>query len=527
MKIRVYLRNFLQIRVPNKTWLFSIMTISIITVLIITVSSTKPSISMDTEVIQTSGFTGTNFPHIKTWGIFVGGSVPGDDARWAATKFDVIGGALFSGTNRGELRAINNNLKICGYMSIPSLHDGSFANRQQWAIDNGYDYEDFFLHYKEDTWEDYWDRNAKGWRDECSPDSCTPTATAASPEEARVWGTWPPRPNWRFRNFNNQSLLYEVDMLGPWIENGPPDVFECIYLDSVPLYTLVLDLLAINKTHTYYDLVYDYDHPMIQAAFQFGVDYVEQVANQYGQSIIPIPNATASSTSLHPGFKTKFETMYDWVFIEVWMYYKSTLNYEDSYNRDLVQILDQTRAGEKRLLRANEWYYSPSDKGKMFILSSYHLINNENTYFDFRLAEAPEEIVDNPRDHWFNAIEYNIGYPINNPTGQADYRGDYNTSEHYEWTTGQDPSAPTNAYHILARHYSNALVLLKYKPKDSVQVNDLSATTHPLGNTYKKLNVDGTLGPVISEITLRNNEGAILIPYDSTAPATINNLKAR
>ena len=38
-----------------------------------------------------------------------------------------------------------------------------------------------------------------------------------------------------------------------------------------------------------------------------------------------------------------------------------------------------------------------------------------------------------------------------------------------------------------------------------------TATTHALGGNYRLLNADGSLGPIITSITLRNGEGAILI----------------
>src|SRR5262249_55924664 len=59
-----------------------------------------------------------------------------------------------------------------------------------------------------------------------------------------------------------------------------------------------------------------------------------------------------------------------------------------------------------------------------------------------------------------------------------------------------------------------------YKPlphalgyKDSNKTDETTATTHTLPASYQALQDDGTLGPVITSITLRDGEGAILIPY--------------
>jgi len=45
-------------------------------------------------------------------------------------------------------------------------------------------------------------------------------------------------------------------------------------------------------------------------------------------------------------------------------------------------------------------------------------------------------------------------------------------------------------------------------------VNNLSATTHALDGSYAILNADGTLGSVVTSVTIRNNEGFILIPVN-------------
>jgi hypothetical protein len=40
---------------------------------------------------------------------------------------------------------------------------------------------------------------------------------------------------------------------------------------------------------------------------------------------------------------------------------------------------------------------------------------------------------------------------------------------------------------------------------------DATATTHRLNGTYRPLRADGTLGPPVTSVTLRNGEGAILV----------------
>ena len=86
------------------------------------------------------------------------------------------------------------------------------------------------------------------------------------------------------------------------------------------------------------------------------------------------------------------------------------------------------------------------------------------------------------------------------------------------------------AYKVLGREFENALVLFKPLPSYRVtETGDPSATTHGLPVTsdnptgrYYSLNSDGTLGPAITSVTLRNTDGVILIKESSLNQVTIS-----
>ncbi len=103
--------------------------------------------------------------------------------------------------------------------------------------------------------------------------------------------------------------------------------------------------------------------------------------------------------------------------------------------------------------------------------------------------------------HWVPAAAYNVGLP----------QGGWS-----EFATGNDPANTAITYKVLSRNYANAKVLFKplsYKAGVGTgNTADNTATTHQLGGNYRPLNADGTLGTVVTSITLRNGEGAILIP---------------
>ena len=103
-------------------------------------------------------------------------------------------------------------------------------------------------------------------------------------------------------------------------------------------------------------------------------------------------------------------------------------------------------------------------------------------------------------EHWSPAAAVDVGAP---------------TGGMRVFATGVDPLSPSLTYKVFARNYANALVL--YKPLSYATgigegtLNTQTATTHSLGGNYRRVNADGTLGPVINSISLRNGEGAVLI----------------
>jgi hypothetical protein len=101
---------------------------------------------------------------------------------------------------------------------------------------------------------------------------------------------------------------------------------------------------------------------------------------------------------------------------------------------------------------------------------------------------------------WIKAAETNVGKP----------KGAMTT-----FATGTDPHNEKFTYKVYSRQYDNALVL--YKPLSYTlgvgtgTRDDRTATSHELGGKYRVLNADGTLGPVVTKVALRNGEGVVLM----------------
>ena len=141
----------------------------------------------------------------------------------------------------------------------------------------------------------------------------------------------------------------------------------------------------------------------------------------------------------------------------------------------------------------------PTRDTQIATLAEYYLLADPtSTFLDPFGGYAPATSWD---QHFFNAINYNVGKPA----------GPWSL-----FASGLDPNDNRFTYRVYQRQYSNALVL--YKPLSSTpngsavgSTSNNTATWFPLNGRYRELQADGTLGPVVTSVTLRNGEGAILI----------------
>jgi hypothetical protein len=142
---------------------------------------------------------------------------------------------------------------------------------------------------------------------------------------------------------------------------------------------------------------------------------------------------------------------------------------------------------------------SPTDpRTQLATLSYYYLLGDpQRTFLIFYGGSNPSS---SWTQHWSAAAAVDVGQP---------------TGAMRVFLTGTDPANPALTYQVFARDYTNALVL--YKPRSykagvgtGTTGNDTGTYT-PLGGTYRQVNADGSLGPVVTAITLRNGEGAVLI----------------
>ncbi len=476
------------------------------------------------------------YPHIQTALVLL--RTPfGDETEWAATHYDLMIGAI----RPDEQRPLNPTMRFFDY--TPTRYhrfDEGEKTASEWAVAHGYDPEDFFLHYREDVYVPTWEGRVivpgypagmvPGW----NPGGGGPPATATNRSQSRVVGFYAgsPTASWfanvahpGFRQFLLQRLIGLVD--GTWYYNQPYDTgpLEGVLCDEAVYYPSFGEGL-LDKSQEYYGVPINDNHPyavsieglypylsgMLMTALGITVD----VMPNYGHVLfLNYPNRSAQN----------IQQTTPWILGEVWVTYTGTstptgggnrcITYDKDYANGVREIVRQTRRGGRRVLGARDTSngIAGSDRGKMFTLALYYLLHNDHTYYAYESVESGADHISTWT--WNSAVTYDIGQPLPIPAGTVDFEGRSNTNEHWVMATGPDPYAPNLTYRVLARRFSNALVLVKMLPLGSVEDNR-SMTIHPLDMNYRVLEPNGTLGPSGNQLRIRNNEAFILIPDIST-----------
>lgn len=142
---------------------------------------------------------------------------------------------------------------------------------------------------------------------------------------------------------------------------------------------------------------------------------------------------------------------------------------------------------------------SPTDpRTQLATLAEYYLLEDpKTTFLDFF---GGAETSTSWKRHWCQATAFDVGQP----------RGGWSL-----FAQGLDPSNSALTYRVYQRSFDHALVL--YRPLSHGargargELGHGSAVTFSLQGAYHLLQADGTMGPPITSVTLRNGEGAILV----------------
>lgn len=465
---------------------------------------------------------------------------PAENA-WRAGHYDLFIGV----TDPDAIRAINPYARLFEY-SIIRFHQFDQVGTKTasaWAVAHGYDPEDFYLHYKEDTYIPTWEGRVivggfpagmvPGW----NPGGGGNPASATIRAQSRVVGYYYGRatPDYfaniahpGFRQFMAERIAGLID--GTWYYNtpyasGPLDgilgdeaIWYAIYKEGLLDHSVEYYGIPINENHPY-AIAYEQFYPFLAQSLLAQLGRTEDVMPNYGHVLFLNYNNRSA---------INIQSATPWAWGEVWVRYTGLsspttgnsrcITYNWDYDNAVKAIIRQTRAGGRRVIGAQDVSngIAGSDRGKLFTLGLYYLLHNANTYYMYETSSTNRSLEQHISTWQYNpAVEYDVGVPDHLPDGAVDFDGKTNTREHFVFASGPDPYKTTVTYRVLARRFTHALVLVKMLPEGSVD-DSRSITVHPLGGSYRPLLANGTLGAPITQVTLRNNEAAILIPQTVT-----------
>jgi hypothetical protein len=471
----------------------------------------------------------TIYPHIQLASSLTRSYIDDDEIAFRATHFDLA----ISRLRPDELRALNPNQYTFEYIIARFFLPGEIDRVEEWATQNGYDPEVMFLHYREDVAipgregqvlvPGYPAGVVPGW----NPSGVGSPATATEKRHSRAVSYYLGTPPWYLANVDNpicrkyvvekcRDLINGSYFGSPYL-SGPVDGIMC---DEAIYYSLVGDGI-LEKTIEYYGINVNDEHPYpvsIETSYQ---SMVQGLYSNYGTAKDVMPNYSHSFYLRYDNRSARnIQKITPWVLAEVWLQDTGSdgptsgsnrcTTYDKDYDQAVRKIIEQTRAGNRRVLGARDRSSGTagSDRTRMFMLGMYYIVHNRNTWLLYETGGPYGGRLETWG--WNPAVTFDVGQPLVNDGGIIDYAGRSGTREHYEFASGLDPYAPALTYHVLARCFDNALVLVKMLPEGSV-IDDRSITTHALDGQYAILQPDGNPGAVVTEVNLRNNEAVILI----------------
>jgi len=477
----------------------------------------------------------TLYPHIQLASAVLRSYVDDTEIEWRAQHADLLIGHTVVYADR--IRAANPDARLFEYTLF--RYDYYPEESAQWADLNGEDPEDYLLHYREDTAVPQYESTVlvpgfpagtvPGWNPDRLPDD--PPASATERSQSRAVGL-PKQINvpWQMANITHEgyrrflidqmAALADGSFYGVANATGPVDGI----MVDLGVYYPVFNEGLIDKTDEFYGVPLDDYHPYALGFVTFYSDLIEGLDGRLPRPIDIMPNYghVLFLNSPDPLSQGVLDAV-GWAWSEVWIMYRGNstptrgsgraLSYEYDYEQGVAKIVRQTRAGGRRVLGARDLVNAPagSDRGRLLTLALYYLVHNPNTFYQYESYNGHNYQAHVSQWQWNAAVMYDVGRPDRVPDGHVDFEGKPATDEHYEFATGPDPFDPSLTYHVFARKFTKALVLVKLMPIGSV-VDEQSATVHALDGPYRILNADGTTSTeIVTSVSLRNNEGVILV----------------
>lgn len=461
--------------------------------------------------------------HINTFGFDYDQRVHSNpvEAAWLATHHDIIVGASAANEMAFDtMKAANPGVLLIGYIS---MQVGPEIWLENWATENGYDPEDLYYHY-------YYDTQVRVQKEKVViPGWGGGSATSRRAARAvTIYGGYSPMcPTSPL--FVKAYSAYAMHLLS--VNPGAGKYLDGLFIDGYDLITQNYSLeRTIEARNRYGELDAETANVLLSKEMASMRDQMEMRASAIISRDIRIMGI-ASEADYPNGdkshlFSDLFNTTYNEVAVE---YLTKPIRTRQHDIKALKGLYDNMEAGNLVLANSetawptrfrspddptDDWSESTWFNYSQHMIATHYLLAHTNGYFGYHAGSASYYGGLNGtlrETHWNINYEYNVGSPIVH--GKADYWGTVGTNRFYTFEKGGYRHGYGYAYEILAREFEYALVISKFGGDTYPQIGR-DPLTHQLGGQYRRLLADNTLGPIITEITLGQGEGALLIKLD-------------
>lgn len=475
--------------------------------------------------------SGSRYSHIKIYGHnytdMSGFSNAQTEADFIASHFDVYmwGGALIGTSARAQNP---------GLMWISEMTNVPYIRSNQWELqrvadwigseenEHGYTLDDMVMHYKYDVLRG----NTPGWNPADDPDSSgcreadegnggdptDPNRTAHCIDDSRVLATFP--------NGWIEALPGSPAYVEMTAEIAKTD-WETYHFDGYHF-----DVVAyqpeghtLDSTFTYEGLdEFAPDHPYILDKIYF----VPWVTKEYEEISTPVSiylsNMVKTSYACDKQYSHDMAMLYtENAFCETWMDLGDPVAPEPVVEKraSLLECpyVDWLENGKGFVFTC--FNHVPNDpyRAQLFSLSMFYMVNHQLAFYYYRTHSHDTVEGEHVEDwQWNPWVQYEVGQPAVNQLGFNDFQGNANTNRFFVFQSGA-------TYEILGREYLRAdgkRVLVLAKLMAYGQTPGSMPTTFNLPHTYRRvIDGNGTLGSGITQLTLSNNEGAILLEEEA------------
>lgn len=481
---------------------------------------------------------GLHYDHIKVAGLNwydMGNLADGDDqAEFIVDHYDFYtwGGSLVGDHADGQYTDFIWLMPAPAIPCVSSAWDSSetVAWLNNSALNTeGYTWEDLVIHWKYDGtsvygayqgWNPTDDIDGDGCRNFAVPSVLTRSAECITDAEIMFNEYESGRPWWNFAKTMHDGYLKMVSDRTIELKNAGDYEARGAFFDS-GAFNEGTDFGFQNSfTYESTDLITsnrDYYLDKLLHTPTVAADYMEPLEPDMDIQLVNMVSPLYTCATASPSKDWAFEYLEN-IWLEDWIM-SDFPNYTPMTTERISDYLDcpylDWLEEDKGVVFCGHEYPPGTDRGQLFTLSAFYMINHQMAFYCYGHHDWINSGGDHVSDSWNPYVEYDIGQPAANSLGLDDFQGQSGTNLYFGWCDNAN-------YKILGREYekadgTRALVLSKIMASGGTEGSN--PTTHDLGGCYRMVQSDLTLGPVINEITLTNNDGVILVKEDECIPA--------